>query len=34
MKVQWNYTSTHRATDLGAGDGWIHGFGIRLAHDF
>lgn len=39
MKVQFNYMATDRnAAVLGkpdeAGDGWIHGWGIRVAHDF
>jgi len=34
MKLQWNYSATHRESGSGIGDGWIHGFGIRVAHDF
>jgi phosphate-selective porin OprO/OprP len=34
MKLQWNYSATHRESGSGIGDGWIHGFGMRLAHDF
>lgn len=34
MKLQWNYSATHRESGSGTGDGWIHGFGMRLAHDF
>lgn len=34
MKIQWNYSATHRATASHVGEGFIHGFGIRLAHDF
>jgi phosphate-selective porin OprO/OprP len=35
MKVQWNYNVTHRDSPAGgAGDGMIHGFGMRVAHDF
>lgn len=34
MKIQWNYSATHRATANKVGEGFIHGFGIRLAHDF
>jgi phosphate-selective porin OprO and OprP len=36
MKVQFNYMATHRDAPLAGelGDGWIHGWGIRLAHDF
>jgi phosphate-selective porin OprO and OprP len=36
MKMQFNYSATHRNAPLlaGAGDGWIHGFGLRVAHDF
>lgn len=34
MKIQWNYSATHRESGTGAGDGWIHGFGMRFAQDF
>jgi phosphate-selective porin OprO/OprP len=36
MKVQWNYMATHRDAPLpgNTGDGWVNGFGMRLAHDF
>jgi len=36
MKVQFNYMMTHRDAPLpgNIGDGWVHGWGIRLAHDF
>lgn len=34
MKIQWNYSATHRESGSGVGDGWIHGFGMRVAHDF
>ena len=34
MKVQFNYSATHRDSALALGDGWIHGWGIRFAHDF
>jgi len=35
MKVQWNYSLTHRQSPTSAAfDGWNQGFGIRLAHDF
>lgn len=34
MKVQWNYSATHRSTFTKTHEGFIHGFGIRLAHDF
>jgi phosphate-selective porin OprO/OprP len=36
MKVQFNYIATHRDAPLAGelGDGWIHGWGIRVAHDF
>lgn len=36
MKVQFDYMATHRDAPLpaGAGDGWIHGWGMRFAHDF
>jgi phosphate-selective porin OprO/OprP len=34
FKIQWNYSATHRATADKIGEGFIHGFGMRLAHDF
>ncbi len=36
MKMQFNYSATYRDAALAGdlGDGWIHGWGIRLAHDF
>lgn len=36
MKVQLNYSATDRNTPLAgnAGDGWVHGWGLRVAHDF
>lgn len=36
MKLQFNYIATNRNNALpgGAGDGWIHGVGMRLAQDF
>ena len=36
LKFQFNYMATHRDAPLAGdlGDGWIHGFGIRTAHDF
>jgi len=36
MKVQFNYMVTHRDAPLapGLGDGWAHGWGIRVANDF
>jgi phosphate-selective porin OprO/OprP len=36
MKVQFNYSATYRDAALAdeLGDGWIHGWGVRLAHDF
>lgn len=34
VKIQWNYSATHRATADNTGEGFIHGFGVRLAHDF
>lgn len=36
MKLQFNYMATHRDAALAGdlGDGWIHGFGMRVAHDF
>lgn len=36
MKLQFNYMATHRDAPLpgNIGDGWVHGWGLRLAHDF
>lgn len=36
LKVQFNYIATHRDAPLAgdAGEGWIHGWGIRVATDF
>ena len=36
MKFQFDYFATHRDAALAGdlGDGWIHGSGIRVAHDF
>jgi phosphate-selective porin OprO/OprP len=36
MKLQFDYIATHRDAPLAgdAGDGWIHGWGFRLANDF
>jgi phosphate-selective porin OprO/OprP len=34
MKVQWNYSVSHRDVEGGGSDGIIHGFGTRLAFDF
>lgn len=36
MKLQFNYMMTYRDAPLagGVGDGMIHGWGMRLAHDF
>lgn len=36
MKIQFNYSATYRdaALDGNRGDGWIHGWGVRLSHDF
>lgn len=36
MKLQFNYIATHRDAPLpnNLGDGWIHGWGMRVAHDF
>ena len=36
MKLQFDYMATHRDAPLAGnlGDGWIHGFGMRLASDF
>jgi phosphate-selective porin OprO/OprP len=36
FKIQFNYMATHRDAPLAGelGDGWIHGWGVRFAHDF
>ncbi len=36
LKFQFDYFATHRDAALGGdlGDGWIHGFGTRMAYDF
>jgi phosphate-selective porin OprO/OprP len=34
MKIQWNYTMSHRDMNVDGSDGIIHGFGARLAWDF
>jgi phosphate-selective porin OprO/OprP len=36
MKLQFNYMATHRDAALSGdlGDGWVHGWGIRVANDF
>lgn len=34
MKLQWNYVFTYRDAPGGTSDGDIHGFGMRVAHDF
>ena len=41
MKMQFNYIATHRHTGFAPqagnpfpGDGWVTGFGMRMAHDF
>ncbi len=36
MKLQFDYMATYRDAPLapGVGDGWVHGWGMRLAHDF
>jgi phosphate-selective porin OprO/OprP len=36
LKFQFDYMATHRDAPLAAniGDGWVHGFGIRVATDF
>lgn len=34
MKMQFNYSAMHRDSRFANGDGWIHGWGVRLAHDF
>jgi phosphate-selective porin OprO/OprP len=35
LKVQWNYVCQERDSAIdGVSDGLIHGFGMRLAHDF
>lgn len=34
LKFQWNYTATYRDLAASPADGWIHGFGMRMAFDF
>jgi phosphate-selective porin OprO/OprP len=34
IKFQWNYTATYRDLANSSADGWIHGFGMRMAFDF
>lgn len=36
LKIQFDYMATHRDAPLAGnlGDGWINGWGIRVAHDF
>ena len=36
LKFQFDYFATHRDAALvgDLGDGWIHGWGVRMAHDF
>ena len=36
MKIQFDYMATHRDAALAGnlGDGWINGWGIRVASDF
>ncbi len=34
MKVQFNYSVTHRDVAGDGSDGLVHGFGTRLAFDF
>lgn len=34
LKVQWNYSALRRDGAVTASDGWIHGFGTRIAFDF
>jgi hypothetical protein len=40
MKIQFDYFATHRDAPtvptvfFPDGDGWIHGWGCRFAHDF
>jgi len=36
MKMQFDYIATYRDAALAGslGDGWIHGWGMRFAHDF
>lgn len=41
MKLQFNYIATHRHTGFAPqpgnpfpGDGWVNGWGVRMAHDF
>ncbi len=34
LKVQWNYTALYRNAFNEKADGWVHGFGTRIAFDF
>jgi phosphate-selective porin OprO/OprP len=34
MKWQWNYSALHRDAPGTAHDGWVYGFGTRIAIDF
>ncbi|MCS7016054.1 MAG: porin [Gemmatales bacterium] len=34
IRFQWNYTFTHRDLANSDADGWVHGFGMRMAYDF
>jgi phosphate-selective porin OprO/OprP len=34
LKMQWNYVVTERDAPTATDDGTIHGFGMRVAHDF
>jgi len=34
MKIQFNYSATHRESGSGVGDGWIQSGGVRVAQDF
>jgi phosphate-selective porin OprO/OprP len=34
LKYQWNYSAGHRNAAGDTSDGWIHGFGVRMAYDF
>jgi hypothetical protein len=34
MKWQWNYCALHRNAPGTEHDGWVYGFGTRIAIDF
>jgi phosphate-selective porin OprO and OprP len=34
FKFQWDYSAGYRDAPIDARDGWVHGFGFRMAYDF